>query len=151
MQVMRHPRRILREMRREAFYALKDVSLTIDHGEIVGIIGANGSGKSTLLRLMVGISPPTEGKITVNGKVGGLLELGAGFHPNATGRENVYLNGLLMGLSRNEIRRAHPRDHRVCRHRGVRRPADAHVLDGHARAPGFRCRRAHTAGHSVAR
>jgi ABC-type polysaccharide/polyol phosphate transport system ATPase subunit len=108
MSVIRHPRRVLRELRREPFYAVKDVSLTIKQGEVVGVIGANGSGKSTLLRLMLGIAPPTEGTVTVDGKIGGLLELGAGFHPNATGRENVYLNGLLMGLSRNEIKQRIP-------------------------------------------
>jgi homopolymeric O-antigen transport system ATP-binding protein len=108
MDMVRHPRRLIREMRREPFWALRDVSFDIGQGEVVGVIGSNGSGKSTLLRLIMGISPATAGSVAINGRIGGLLELGAGFHPNATGRENVYLNGLLMGLSRSEIRRKIP-------------------------------------------
>lgn len=89
----------------ETFWALKDVSFTVEKGQTVGLIGPNGSGKSTALKLMARILEPTSGEITVNGRVSALLELGAGFHPDLTGRENVYLNGSLLGLRREEVRR----------------------------------------------
>jgi ABC-type polysaccharide/polyol phosphate transport system ATPase subunit len=85
------------------FNALENVSLTVEHGESVGIIGHNGSGKSTLLRLLARILPPDEGEVVTNGRVATLLELGAGFHGDLTGRENIYLNGAILGLSRSEI------------------------------------------------
>ncbi len=85
------------------FNALEDVSLTVEHGEAVAIIGHNGSGKSTLLRLLARILPPDQGQVTTNGRVASLLELGAGFHGDLTGRENIYLNGAILGLSRAEI------------------------------------------------
>jgi ABC-type polysaccharide/polyol phosphate transport system ATPase subunit len=87
----------------EDFDALSDVSLTVREGESVGILGANGSGKSTLLKLFARIIRPDRGSVTVNGTVSALLEVGAGFHPEYTGRENVYLYGALLGLSRAEI------------------------------------------------
>jgi lipopolysaccharide transport system ATP-binding protein len=90
---------------REEFWALRDVSFTVDQGETVGIIGPNGAGKSTALKLISRIIPPTSGDIEVNGRVGALLELGAGFHPDLSGRENVYLNGSILGLTRVEIDR----------------------------------------------
>ena len=85
-------------------WALREVSVAIESGEAVGLIGRNGSGKSTLLRLIAGIIRPTEGSVQASGRIGSLLELGAGFHPDFTGRENVELNGALQGLSRAQIR-----------------------------------------------
>lgn len=85
------------------FFALNRVSLDVQAGEIVGIVGRNGAGKSTLLRLIGGVGRPDKGYIQVNGKIGALLELGAGFHPDLTGRENTFINGLIAGLTRDEI------------------------------------------------
>jgi ABC-2 type transport system ATP-binding protein len=87
---------------RQLFWALKDINLTLFEGETVGLIGPNGSGKSTLLRLIAGILFPSQGEIRLKGSVASLLELGVGFHPDLTGRENVYLNTSLYGLSRRE-------------------------------------------------
>jgi len=88
----------------EEFWALRDVSLTVPKGSTFGLIGHNGSGKSTLLRLIAGIHRPTTGTITTNGRLAALLALGAGFHPELTGRENVFLNGSILGMTRREIR-----------------------------------------------
>lgn len=87
----------------ESFWAVKDIDLTIKRGETVGIIGSNGSGKSTLLKLIAGVSRPTKGTITSHGRIAPLIELGAGFHPELTGRENVFLNGVILGLSHKEV------------------------------------------------
>ena len=89
----------------EEFWALRDVSFTVERGETVGIIGPNGAGKSTALKLISRIIEPTSGEIEVNGRVGALLELGAGFHPDLSGRENIYLNGSILGLGRAQIDR----------------------------------------------
>jgi ABC-type polysaccharide/polyol phosphate transport system ATPase subunit len=85
-------------------WALRDVSLAVEPGEAVGLVGRNGSGKTTLLKLVSGIIKPTGGRVAVGGRVGSLLELGAGFHPDFSGRENVYLNGSILGLKRSLIR-----------------------------------------------
>lgn len=89
--------------RREVFAALDNVSLQVEPGESLGVIGSNGSGKSTLLKILAGVTLPTAGEVTVAGRVASLLELGAGFHPMLTGRENIYLNGAIHGLTRREI------------------------------------------------
>lgn len=87
----------------EEFWALKNISLEVKRGEFVGIIGLNGSGKSTLLKCIAGVLTPTKGSITVNGSIAPLIELGAGFDPNLSARENVYLNGAVLGKSRKEM------------------------------------------------
>jgi ABC-type polysaccharide/polyol phosphate transport system ATPase subunit len=95
-----HLQNRLRGRKREVFYALRDVSFQLERGESLAIIGGNGAGKSTLLSLVAGLSTPNEGRVTVNGHVAALLELGSGFHADLTGRENVRLNASLLGLSR---------------------------------------------------
>jgi ABC-type polysaccharide/polyol phosphate transport system ATPase subunit len=96
---------ILSPFRRDnhKFWALKDVSFEVKEGEALGIIGRNGSGKSTLLQVLCGVLRETSGQVTVNGRVSALLELGAGFHAEFKGRDNVYMNGAIMGLSRKEM------------------------------------------------
>ncbi|MEK7117528.1 MAG: ABC transporter ATP-binding protein, partial [Patescibacteria group bacterium] len=89
--------------KKEEFWALKNVSFSVNRGEVVGIIGANGAGKSTLLKILSQITPPTEGEIILRGRVGSLLEVGTGFHPELSGRENIFLNGAILGMKKAEI------------------------------------------------
>ena len=95
---------LLKKKNVEELWALKDVSFEVNKGSTLGIIGSNGSGKSTLLRIIAGITTPTTGEIHTSGRISSLLELGAGFHPDLTGYENVFLNGTIIGLKRKEIK-----------------------------------------------
>src|SRR4051794_17325154 len=109
------PMRNLRELRRmtrfdgddgaDMIWALRDVSFEVPHGEALGIVGRNGAGKSTLLKVLSRITDPTAGRADVVGRVGSLLEVGTGFHPELTGRDNVYLNGAILGMERRYIAR----------------------------------------------
>src|SRR6184192_2313480 len=91
--------------RKESIWALKDVSFEIKHGEVVGFIGRNGAGKSTLLKILSRITEPTSGHAEIQGRVGSLLEVGTGFHPELTGRENIYLNAAILGMRKAEVKR----------------------------------------------
>src|SRR3954462_4406889 len=89
--------------RDESFSAVEDVSFTVPRGRTLGVIGRNGSGKSTMLKLVAGITKPTTGTVKVNGRISALIELGAGFHPEISGRENVFINGIMLGLTKREV------------------------------------------------
>jgi lipopolysaccharide transport system ATP-binding protein len=92
-------------LRKKEFWALQDINFELRRGETLGLIGQNGSGKTTLLRLINGIFPPDKGKISINGRIGALIAVGAGFHPHMTGRENIYLNGTILGMTKTELKR----------------------------------------------
>ena len=105
VRTLKKPKELLtgHVMKKEKFWALNDVSFDVMKGEVVGIIGKNGSGKSTLLKVMSRITEPTKGKIVMNGRVASLLEVGTGFHPELSGRENIYFNGSILGMKKKEI------------------------------------------------
>lgn len=102
---LRSPLKTLKSIRsqQETFWALKNINFEVEHGEVVGIIGRNGAGKTTLLKILSRITAPTEGEICLHGRVGSLLEVGTGFHPELTGRENIYFNGAILGMRKKEI------------------------------------------------
>ncbi|MGH9735925.1 MAG: ABC transporter ATP-binding protein [Candidatus Acidiferrales bacterium] len=102
---LRHPVAALRPKPRETFWALRDVSFEVQEGEVLGLIGRNGAGKSTLLKVLSRITKPTVGHAEIRGRVGSLLEVGTGFHPELSGRENCFLNGAILGMGRREIAR----------------------------------------------
>jgi lipopolysaccharide transport system ATP-binding protein len=102
---LRAPLSVLRGQREETFWALKDVSLEVKEGEVLGLIGRNGAGKTTLLKVLSRITRPTTGWAEIHGRVGSLLEVGTGFHPELTGRENAYLSGAILGMGKREIAR----------------------------------------------
>ena len=105
-----------KKIKKEKFVALEDINITIKKGEIIGLLGLNGAGKSTLLKVISGIIKPTTGEVKLNGKMAPLIELGVGFDPELTGRENIFLNGSLLGFSKKELK-----DNRIFGIKGIYR------------------------------
>jgi lipopolysaccharide transport system ATP-binding protein len=104
-KLLRSPLSILQRQKQETFWALKDIDLQVQEGEVLGLIGRNGAGKTTLLKILSRITKPTSGRAGIHGRVGSLLEVGTGFHPELTGRENTFLNGAILGMTKREIHR----------------------------------------------
>ena len=102
--MIRAPWKLLKRQKKETFWALKDVDLEVKHGEVLGLIGRNGAGKTTLLKLLSRITRPTKGWAEIYGRVGSLLEVGTGFHPELSGRDNIFLSGAILGMTKAEIR-----------------------------------------------
>lgn len=102
---IRAPLRRFASLHASEFWALRDISFEVEQGEAIALVGANGAGKSVLLKILSRVTAPSEGRAQVRGRVGALLEVGAGFHPELSGRENVYLNGAIMGMTRGQMRR----------------------------------------------
>src|SRR5437879_1567563 len=102
--ILRAPWKLFKREKKETFWALKNVDLEVKHGEVLGLIGRNGAGKTTLLKLLSRITRPTKGWAEIYGRVGSLLEVGTGFHPELSGRDNIYLSGAILGMTRREIR-----------------------------------------------
>jgi ABC-type polysaccharide/polyol phosphate transport system ATPase subunit len=100
---------MFRGTEKRSFFAVNDVSLRIEHGERVALVGPNGAGKSSLLKIIAGVYPASSGEVEIQGKITPLIEMGAGFHPELTGRENLFLNGAILGFSRAEMRRRLPK------------------------------------------
>ena len=133
--------------RHELHWVLRHIGFSVAPGESVGIIGRNGAGKSTLLKLITGTTQPSEGQVTVTGRVAALLELGMGFHPEFTGRENVFMTGQLSGLSAGEIAAAMPQIEAFAEIGRYIDAAAAHLFKWHAGAPGFQRGDGVSSGH----